>query len=144
MASLCTSASECFQLVLKFSLSFHFPQPVKLVSGRRNNLFAAVSFSSPELRRRVARPTRRSELKTNPHSEAERADLLSPWSQLFSPFSPVSLNILFHSFHAHVMLLPFKGNSMKLHFCIQEASGYPASAAEKRSRFSSCSLWTLQ
>lgn len=33
MSSLCTSASECFQLVLKFSLSFHFPQPAKLVSG---------------------------------------------------------------------------------------------------------------
>lgn len=144
MASLCTSASECFQLVLKFSCSFHFPQAVKLVPGRRNNLLAVVSFSSPELRRCVARPTRCSELETNPHSEAEGADLLSPWSQLFSPLSPASLDILFHSFHAHVMLFPFKGNSMKLHFCIQETSGYPASAAEKRSWFSCSSLWMLE
>lgn len=144
MASLCTSASECFQLVLKFSLSFHFPLAAKLVSGRRNNLLAVVSLSCPELWRCVARSTSWSELKTNPHSEAEGADLLSPWSQLLPPFSPVSLNVLFHSFHAHVMLFPFKGNSLKLHFSIQEASGYPASAAEKRSWFSSCSLWTLE
>lgn len=66
------------------------------------------------------------ELKTNPRSEAEGTNLIRPWSQLLSPFDCVALTMLLHSFHTHVMLLPFKRNSMKLQFCMWETSRYSA------------------
>lgn len=98
-----------------------------------NNLLPIVSFPRPELRRCVVRPMKQSELKSwkQTHTVKQREQIcLAPGvsCSLLSVLFPLTYcSTLSHSHHA----VPFKGNSMKLHFCIQEASGYPAPATEK-------------
>lgn len=102
---------------------------MKAVSGRMNKPLAIGSFSQPraaEMYFKTHRTVWVEELKTNPGSEAEGTNLICPWSQLVSPFGCVALTMLLHSFHTHVLLLPFKRNSVKPHFCIWESSRYSA------------------
>jgi len=110
---------------------------MKPVSGRVYCLWI-VSLSQPRAVERCGEPHEVlwvEELKTN-HTVKQKEQIWSEPGVGRSLLLVVSLTTLCHSFHTHIMLLPFKGNSTNLHFCIWENSGYSSFHWRKNSHSS--------